>query len=126
VGGFNWLRKDLRFKPGSSGLGGLAIAGNDPAHQISLRSSMNVTENITLDIDWRQIDDLPAPASPAYTELGARLGWAVSDSLILSLTGTNLLHAHHAEFGTTASPLQVGRTGVRVGRNFFIDARWVF
>jgi iron complex outermembrane receptor protein len=126
AGGFNWLRKDLRFKPGSAGLGGLGIAGNDPAHQITLRSSMNLTQKVTLDIDWRQIDDLPAPASPAYTELGARVAWAVSDSLVVSLTGANLLHAHHAEFGTTPAPLQLGRTGVRVGRNFFFDARWVF
>jgi iron complex outermembrane receptor protein len=28
--GANWLHKNLQFEPGSSGIGGLALAGDDP------------------------------------------------------------------------------------------------
>lgn len=124
--GFNWLHKDLRFKPGSSGIGGLQIAGNDPSTQVSLRSAMNVTDDLTFDLDFRRIGALPAPASPAYAELSARIGWRVSGSVEISLTGANLLHDHHAEFGTTANTLQVGRVGTRLPRSVFLDTRWSF
>ena len=58
--------------------------------------------------------------------LDARIGWTVSPSLEISLTGSNLIHAHHLEFGTTAAPLQLGSTGVETGRSFFIESRWRF
>lgn len=122
--GANWLHKDLRFKPGSSGLGGLQIAGNDPKYQLSLRSAIDLSPNLAFTLDLRRIGALPAPRSPAYTELGARIGWRASDKLELSLTGSNLLHAYHAEFGTTSNTLQVGPIGVRVGRSVLAAMRW--
>ncbi len=124
--GANWLHKDLRFKPGSSGLGGVEIAGDDPAYQVSLRSAMNLPHGVTLDIDFRDIGALPTPASPAYAELGARLAWPVTRSVELSLTGANLLHDRHLEFGSIASTFQLGDSGVESGRSFSVDARWRF
>jgi len=124
--GANWLHKDLRFKQGSGRFGGLQIAGDDPKYQLSLRSAMNITSNVALDLDLRRIGALPAPASPAYTELGARLGWSVTDRLELSLTGANLLHRHHAELGTVSSRLQVGPVGTRIGRSVLVGARQTF
>jgi len=124
--GFNWLHKDLRFKAGSSGLGGLQIAGNDPKTQISVRSAMNITDDLTFDLDARRIGALPAPASPAYAELSLRLAWKLTATGEIALTGANLLHKYHAEFGTTANTLQTGRVGVRVPRSVFLDTRWRF
>lgn len=124
--GFNWLHKDLRFKPGSSGAGGLQIAGNDPTTQISLRSAMDITDALTFDLDVRRIGALPAPPSPAYAELSARLGWRVSEHVEVSLTGANLLHRYHVEFGTTPNTLQVGHIGTLVPRSVFLDTRWSF
>ena len=123
--GANWLHEDLRFKPGSSGVGGLQIAGNDPDYQLSLRSAMNLGR-VTLDLGLRQIGALPAPASPAYAELDARIAWAASDKIELSVTGSNLLHAYHAEFGITSSTLQVGPIGTRIQRSVLGAARWKF
>lgn len=124
--GFNWLHKDLRFKPGSFRIGGLQIAGNDPDYQISLRSSMNLNSNVTFDLDVRRIGALPAPPAPAYFEMGARLGWAFSERLDLSFTGTNLFHARHLEVSPTAAALQLGPVGVEIGRSFFAEMRWKF
>jgi iron complex outermembrane recepter protein len=124
--GANWLHKNLHFEPGSSGLGGLALAGDDPTYQLSARSAMDLARNWVLNLDLRHIGALPNPASPACTELDARIGWTVSPSVELSLTGSNLIHPHHLEFGTAAAPLQLGSTGVETGRSFFIESRWRF
>jgi iron complex outermembrane receptor protein len=124
--GANWLHKNLRFKPGSSGIGGIAIAGDDPTYQVSVRSTMDLARDWVLNLDLRKIGALPNPPSPTYAELDARIGWTVSPSVEISLTGSNLIHPHHLEFGTTAAPLQFGSSGVETGRSFFLDTRWKF
>ncbi len=131
--GANSLHENLHFEPGSSELGpdgselgGIAIAGDDPSYQASIRSMMDLTHSWALYLDLRRIGALPDPASPAYTELDARIGWTVSPAAEVSLTGSNLLHPQHLEFGTTAEPLQLGASGVETGRSVFIDARWRF
>ena len=90
-GGFNWLHKNLRYKPGAANIVGTHIAGNDPDYQVSLRSMMDLGRGVALDIDLRNIGELPSPASPSYTELGVSLRWAMSDTVEIALTGANLL-----------------------------------
>jgi iron complex outermembrane receptor protein len=119
--GFNWLHENLRFKSGSSGLGGIAQAGNDPHHQLSLRSSVDLTHDLTFDTDLRGVAALPNPAVPSYYELNARLGWKVTDRLTLSLTGNNLLHAHHVEFAASAVA-----PAVEIPRSVYLSAQWRF
>ncbi|CAN7326744.1 TonB-dependent receptor [Phenylobacterium sp. LjRoot225] len=124
--GANWMRKDLRFKPDSSGVGGLQTAGNDPKYQASIRSSMALPKGGSLDLQLRRVGSLPAPASPAYTELNGRVGWALTDSLELSITGFNLLHDHHPEFGEIRSRVQQGASGVETARSVVVDVTWRF
>lgn len=116
--GANFQHEALRFKAGASGLLGVAQAGDDPHHQASLRSSMNLTSGVTLDADFRYVGALPEPAVPAYVELNARLAWKVTDRLTVSLSGFNLLHAHHQEFIFPESD--------EIERSFFLDTRWRF
>jgi iron complex outermembrane receptor protein len=118
--GANWLHENLHFEPGSSAIGGTALAGNDPSYQISLRSTMTLASKWLLNLDLRQIGALPEPVSPSYTELNAHIAWTVSRSVSLDLSGSNLIHPHHLEFGTAAAPLQLGATGVEVGRSVFV------
>ncbi len=87
---------------------------------------MDLPKGLTLDIDLRDTGALPAPASPSYAELGARIGWPVSRSVELSLTGSNLLHSHHLEFGTAGANVQLGDSGVESTRRVSVDARWRF
>jgi iron complex outermembrane recepter protein len=118
--GGNWLHENLHFNPGSDTIGGIALAGDDPSYQIALRSTMTFARDGLLYLDLRHIGALPSPASPGYTELNAHVGWTVSRAVTLALTGSNLLHPHHLEFGTTAAPLQLGSTGVESGRSIFL------
>jgi iron complex outermembrane receptor protein len=124
TGGANWLHENLHFAPGSSGLGGTALAGDDPSYQLSARSTMDLARNLALNFDLRRVGALPNPASPAYTELDSRVGWSVSRSVAVSLTGSNLLHPQHLEFGTASTPIQLGPTGVETGRSVFLEVHW--
>jgi iron complex outermembrane receptor protein len=109
----------LDFKPGSSQLGGTALAGDDPNHQASLRSFINLSESINLSSDLRYVGLLPNPRVPQYFELNTALGWKVWKYLDVSLSGRNLLHPQHQEFSTP--PINND-----VPRSFFVETRWSF
>ena len=96
--GFTQAYETLRFKPGSSGLLGVAQAGDDPEHQAHLRAAIDLPRELTFDADLRYVGTLPNPEVHAYEELNARLGWRLTRRLELALSGENLLHAHHQEF----------------------------
>ncbi len=94
------------------------FTGNDTDHQFSIRSSMALAHNISLDAELREIGALPMPALPSYVELNARVGWRITKELQLSLTGSNLLHARHIEF-TDPAPSELQRSFVvRLQRSF--------
>jgi iron complex outermembrane receptor protein len=116
--GFSLEHEYFRFKPGSSGLLGTAIAGNDPRHRAFLRSSMNLGDHWKLDGDLREVGALPDPHVPGYVELDARLAWAPNGRWELSLAGMNLLHPWHQEYVLGQSD--------RIGRTVFLDARMKF
>jgi iron complex outermembrane receptor protein len=117
--GFVIMQKNLDLKPGAVDAALDQHAGNDPDHQFSLRSSMDIFNNVNFDISLRSIDDLPNPMVPSYLELDARIAWQVTDRLELSLSGFNLLDNQHPETGAAASRLEVPRT-------VLAGARWSF
>ncbi len=92
------MEEDYRFKPGASGILGLAQLGSDRPYSVKLRSSMNLGREVTLDLDLRAVGALPDPAVPGFQELGGRLAWQPRRGLTLSLVGTNLLHERHQEY----------------------------
>ena len=107
---------DLSFKPGSSKLLGISQAGDDPHHQASLRSSMNLGDAVNFDADLRYVGALPDPKVPEYVELNARLGWKVSDTISLALSGYNLLHGQHLEYAG----------GAEIRRGVYLETRLRF
>jgi iron complex outermembrane receptor protein len=98
---------DLNFDPGSSQILGTQQSGDDPHGQASLRSSMNLGEDVNFDADFRYVGALPDPKVPEYVELNARLAWRLNDTLSLALSGYNLLHGQHLEY-PGASPVRRG------------------
>jgi iron complex outermembrane receptor protein len=112
------LYESLHFKAGSSGLLGIAQAGDDPRHQAHLRSSMNLNSRLTFDADLRYVGTLPNPEVKAYEELNAHLGWHISRRWDAALSGRNLLHARHQEF--TVPPSDA------ISRSVMLDARCRF
>ncbi|MEO6339836.1 MAG: TonB-dependent receptor [Caulobacteraceae bacterium] len=116
--GFNFLSEHLKFSPGASGILGVAQAGSDPKHQASLRSSMNLGHDFTLDGYLRYVGARPDPLVPHYVELNGRLGWNITERVQLSLSVFNLLHDHHQEFTAPDSNA--------VPRSFLADLQWRF
>ncbi len=114
--GFNLQHEHLTFAPGATQLLGVAQEGDDPHHQASLRSSMDLLDGVSFDADFRDVGALPNPVVPEYVELNARLAWHVTEKLDLSLSGFNLLHGHHLEY----------EPGDEIRRNFFLETRWRF
>jgi iron complex outermembrane receptor protein len=91
---------ETELKPGSLDTSGnTGLATNDPRRYWSLRSSHELGRDVQADLNLRYVGDLPRPAVPAYYELDLHLGWQPRPNLELSLTGQNLLHASHREFG---------------------------
>ena len=125
VGG-DWMHEDLRFKPGSRGLGGVQIAGDDPHYQATAQSLMNLGHRVDLGLDLRTVGALPAPAAPAYVEADARLSWAITDAVEVSLRGDNLLNPHHLEFGSAAVLVLPGSVRVDVQRSWSLATRLRF
>jgi iron complex outermembrane receptor protein len=95
--GIRTLQKRLKFNADSSGLLGVAQAGNDPKARFTLNSSMNFGP-FTLDALLREVGALPSPAVEEYTELSARFAWRVNEKLQLAVKGFNLLNETHREY----------------------------
>lgn len=76
-----------------------------PSHQVSLRSQLDLTKNIELDLCGRYVgssEDYLENTLSDYLNLDARLGWRPINTLEFSLVGRNLLHQrlqeYHPEF----------------------------
>jgi iron complex outermembrane receptor protein len=75
-----------------------SLTGSSPRHVSVLRSSMNITPAVDLDMMLRRVGALRARDVDAYTALDVQLTWRPLRMLELALTGRNLLDAHHVEF----------------------------
>jgi len=113
---FEELVEHFDFTPGASNLLGIAQLGDDPAQRASLRSSMNLGSDVTWDADLRYVAELPNPRVPSFVELNTSVGWKVSQDLMLSLSGFNLLHPRHLEFPA----LQANA----IPRSFAVELQW--
>ena len=95
--GFRTLQKDLEFKAGSSQLGGVGQAGNDPKLRWLVKSSMDFGR-VTVDANLRHVGEKPDPLTGSYTELALRVGWRVNENFEIAVKGFNLLNETHHEY----------------------------
>jgi len=105
------LGKDLVLEPGSTDPVGVAnpTLHNDPDYHWMVRSSVDLSATIELDAMLRGVGALPHPAVPAYRELDLRLAWRPSPRLTVALTGRDLLHGNHPEYGDAQSRAEIPR-----------------
>ena len=116
--GVFFLRQRLSFKP-DSGDTNASAAGNDPAHQWLLRSSVDLPNRTEFDIGVRRVGALPNPSVPAYTAVDVRYAWRLLRELELALIGQNLFASSHAEFGDAA-------TRSEMARGAYAKLRWTY
>lgn len=84
------------FGPGS----GLKFDG--PRHQASIRTMIDVSDRVELDIWGRYVDALKASQVDAYADLTVRLGWKLTEHTELAIVGDNLLDEYHWEMNPTS------------------------
>jgi iron complex outermembrane recepter protein len=87
---------------------GLLLEGATPRHQFGLRSMLDIGTSVDVDALLRHstairqrsttgIDESVA----AYAELDVRIAWRPAPAIEAAVTGQNLLHEHHPEFGAS-------------------------
>jgi iron complex outermembrane receptor protein len=102
------------------------VEDSSPEHQFSLRSMMNLRDDLMLDMWLYRVGELkrtaysrPDMSVLAYTSFNLRLAWMPTRNLELSLVGQNLFDDHHPEF--------VGEnfiTATEVERAWAVQLRW--
>jgi iron complex outermembrane receptor protein len=117
--GFNALKKDFTLEQTAVPIALDQHQGNDPRYQASLRSYMSLSDDVSLYLAVRGVDDLPNPTVPGYVEADARIAWRVAPPVELALAGSNLIHDRHPESGLVATRTEIGRT-------IFAEVRWSF
>lgn len=106
--GLSTLEKDFSAPPEALDISGLASVGDDPGYQVLLRSQSQISDRLDLDVRLRAVDRLATVDS--YIEADARLGWRLTDTLELSVTGQNLIEDRHVETGDPVRRRAFGRS----------------
>lgn len=113
-GGLTTVEKDLILDPGSTDPVGVAnpTLANDAEFQWQLRSSLQLTRGLQLDVAVRHIDSLPNPDVPRYTAVDARVAWEQGGRLGFVFSVNNLFDSAHPEFEAAPNRSELPRTAL--------------
>lgn len=109
AGGYSWLQMRQTAPLGSTSL---MLPGDNPRHQLNLRSYWTLPLGLEFDTAAFYTSALSAQRVPAYVALNTRLGWRSEKHAEVSLVLQNLLSPRHPEFVQSydvQGPTQVGR-----------------
>ncbi len=96
---------------------------DNPNHQVSFRSFMDLPQNLELDLWLRYVDNLPNQNISSYTTMDVRAGWKPSQNFEVSFVAQNLFDPRHAEFN---APVFVRTNATEVERGFYAKLTWRF
>lgn len=121
-GGLSLFRASVSFPSGDP-----SYSDESPTHQVSLRSSMNLSGGRQFDAMIKRVGQLRGGQLrggpiPAYTRLDLRYAWKPVKNVELALVGQNLLDARHREFVNNYLPSQE----LEVRRSVYLKADWKF
>lgn len=117
--GYDWLQ--TRLTNAGDSPDGLALINRNPAHQVRLKSQLNLRRGWQFDATALHVGRLQSVDVAAYTRVDIRLGGPVAPGLSLDLVGRDLLQASHWEFD--------GFEGVYRGqaeREWSLKLKWTF
>ena len=100
----------------------LQFPEDSPEHQVSLRSSTDINENLELDILARWVDELEFQSIDGYAALDFRFAWTPMPGLSVAAVGRNLFADDHVEFISELADL----APVKIEPEGFIELRWNF
>ncbi len=96
----------------------------NPQHTLSIRSLINLSNDIELDAWARYVDKLyiDQQTIPDYFTLDLRLGWHPHRDIEISVSGQNLLDNHHPEF----SDILYIPVASQIQRSYLAQISWYF
>lgn len=99
------------------------VEGTDPHHQLSLRTSYDIADNLQLDLWLRYVGQLDGPEIDIdqYMTADLRLAWQPKSGMELSVVGQNLLGGGHLEFDP-----EIGSPDYEVAPSVYGMIRWNF
>ncbi|MGI9272951.1 MAG: TonB-dependent receptor plug domain-containing protein [Woeseiaceae bacterium] len=106
----------------NSGAPSLSIIEDSPDGLASLRSSMDLPSDFSLDLWLRWNDELEAQQIDAYTTLDLRLAWSPTPRMSVAAVGRNLFAEDHLEFMSELVDL----AAVQIEAEGYIEFRWNF
>ncbi len=120
---YTYFQADLSLDAGSTDVLSLSTAeGSSPKHQFSLLSSMDLSNNLELDLWFRYVGALRDPPVDSYTTLDARLAWKPRRDFELSVVGQNVFDSPHLEFGSVLT----NSVTTEVERSAYVKFDWRF
>jgi iron complex outermembrane receptor protein len=110
--GYTWLQGQLHLNPSSGDVAAQSAEGESPAHQLHVRSYLDLPYKLKFDTALYYVDKLAALKVPSYIRFDARLGWHPTHALEVSIGLQNLFDQRHLEFGPAllVSPSEVERS----------------
>lgn len=109
--GYTENHVDLRANEGSTDTSSSSSEAPDPEHYFTFRSSLNLGKRIHLAESFRFVSEIGAPMNvPSYSELDLNVSYELTPKFQIAITGQNLLHDHHPEFGNLGSRTEIERS----------------
>ncbi|MEN3330272.1 MAG: iron complex outerrane recepter protein [Acidobacteriota bacterium] len=109
-GGLTEMRIHIRLEPTSTDRTNGNGESHDPDRHFILRSSLDLVSGIQIDSAFRFVSAIANQRLPGYAEMDLRVAWQPKRSLEFSVTGQNLLHNRHAEFGSLPGRQEIERS----------------
>ena len=109
-GGFTEMRIHIRPQPTSTDRTNGSGESHDPNRHFVLRSLFEPVSRLQIDSAFRFVSEIANQRLPGYAEMDLRVAWQPKRSLEFSITGQNLLHNRHAEFGPPTSRQEIARS----------------
>jgi iron complex outermembrane receptor protein len=97
--------------------------GLSPHHQLSLRSLMDVRDNLELDCWLRVVDERAEYGVPGFVSFDARLGWKPRKNLEISAGIQNAIGDRHIEYKRAD---YINTLYSKIERNFYLKLTWRF
>jgi iron complex outermembrane recepter protein len=108
-GGLTEMRLHIRPQVTSTDRTNGSGESHDPNRHFVLRSSLEPVSHLQIDSIFRYVSEITNQRLPGYADLDLRLAWQPKRPVEFSITGQNLLHDRHAEFGSPATRHLIGR-----------------
>ena len=96
--------------------------GNSPHHQFSLKSFIDITKKLKLDLLLRYVDNLPNQNIPNYTTMDAQISYKIMKNFEFSIVGQNLFDDLHPEFSPEITVLSP--SGSEIERSIYAKLTW--